>query len=139
MTGTTAANALAAEADVVLAVGTRLQDFTTGSRTLFRAPGHRIVSLNVQAFDAGKHGAQPLVADAKAGLDGAGEALPDWRAPEAWVERARVEKQRWQRSRVRVHRRRERRACNGRAGDRRGAAASLAIRHCRLRGRRVAG
>src|SRR4029079_6990343 len=41
VTGTTAANALAAEADLVLAVGTRLQDFTTGSRTLFRAPGHR--------------------------------------------------------------------------------------------------
>jgi 3D-(3,5/4)-trihydroxycyclohexane-1,2-dione acylhydrolase (decyclizing) len=96
VTGTTAANTLAAEADVILAVGTRLQDFTTGSRTLFRAPGHRIVSLNVQAFDAGKHGAQPLVADAKAGLAALGEALRDWRAPGVWVERARVEKQRWQ-------------------------------------------
>ena len=96
VTGTTAANTLAAEADVVLAVGTRLQDFTTGSRTLFRAPGHRFVSLNVQAFDAGKHGAQPLVADVKAGLAALGEALSDWRAPEVWVERARVEKQRWQ-------------------------------------------
>ena len=96
VTGTTAANALAAEADVVLAVGTRLQDFTTGSRTLFHAPGRRIVSLNVQAFDAGKHGAEPLVADAKAGLAALGDALRGWRAPEAWVERARVEKQRWQ-------------------------------------------
>ena len=96
VTGTTAANALAAEADVVLAVGTRLQDFTTGSRTLFHAPGRRIVSLNVQAFDVGKHGAEPLVADAKAGLAALGDALRGWRAPEAWVERARVEKQRWQ-------------------------------------------
>jgi len=96
VTGTTAANTLAAEADVVLTVGTRLQDFTTGSRTLFHAPGHRIVSLNVQAFDAGKHGAQPLVADAKAGLAALGEVLADWRAPETWAERARLEKQRWQ-------------------------------------------
>src|SRR4029079_11235713 len=96
VTGTTAANTLAAEADVVLTVGTRLQDFTTGARTLFHAPGHRIVSLNVQAFDAGKHGAQPLVADAKAGLAALGEVLADWRAPETWAERARLEKQRWQ-------------------------------------------
>jgi 3D-(3,5/4)-trihydroxycyclohexane-1,2-dione acylhydrolase (decyclizing) len=96
VTGTTAANTLAAEADVVLAVGTRLQDFTTGSRTLFRAHGHRILGLNVQPFDAGKHSAQPLVADAKAGLAALGEALRDWRSPDAWVERARAEKQRWQ-------------------------------------------
>jgi 3D-(3,5/4)-trihydroxycyclohexane-1,2-dione acylhydrolase (decyclizing) len=96
VTGTAAANSLAAEADVVLAVGTRLQDFTTGSRTLFRAPGHRILSLNIQPFDAGKHGAQPLVADAKAGLEALGQALGDWHAPAEWGERARAEKQRWQ-------------------------------------------
>ena len=96
VTGTSAANALAAEADVVLAVGTRLQDFTTGSWSLFRAPGHRIIGLNIQPFDAGKHGAQPLVADAKAGLAALAEALRDWRAPDQWVERAHAEKQRWQ-------------------------------------------
>ena len=95
VTGTSAANALAAEADMVLAVGTRLQDFTTGSRTLFRAL-HRIIGLNVQAFDAGKHDAQPLVADAGAGLAALAQALRGWRAPDAWVERARAEKQRWQ-------------------------------------------
>jgi len=96
VTGTSAANALAAEADVVLAVGTRLQDFTTGSWSLFRAPGHRIIGLNIQPFDAGKHGAQPLVADTKAGLAALAEALRDWRAPDQWVERAHAEKQRWQ-------------------------------------------
>ncbi len=95
VTGTEAANALAAEADVVLAVGTRLQDFTTGSRTLFRAKGRRIIGLNVQAFDAHKHGAQPLVADAKAGLAALTQALRGWRAPESWTERAAAEKQRW--------------------------------------------
>ncbi len=94
VTGTTAANALAAEADVVLALGTRLQDFTTGSRALFR-PECQIVGLNVQAFDAGKHGAQPLVADVKVGLAALHEALAGWRAPDAWRERAAGEKQRW--------------------------------------------
>ena len=92
----TAANAMAEDADVVVAVGTRLQDFTTGSRSLFRAAGHRIIGLNVQPFDAGKHEAQPLVADAKAGLAALAEALRDWRAPDQWVERAHAEKQRWQ-------------------------------------------
>src|SRR4051812_9469115 len=69
VTGTSAANVLAAEADVVLAVGTRLQDFTTGSWALFRNPDTQIIGLNVQSFDAEKHGAVPLVADAQVGLE----------------------------------------------------------------------
>jgi 3D-(3,5/4)-trihydroxycyclohexane-1,2-dione acylhydrolase (decyclizing) len=92
VTGTAAANALAAEADLILAVGTRLQDFTTGSARLFRAPGRRIVALNVQAYDAGKFGALPLIADAREGLERLSEALREWRAPAAW--RARVERER---------------------------------------------
>ncbi len=68
VTGTAAANALAEEADLVLAVGTRLADFTTGSWALFRDPSRRIVGLNVAPFDAGKHRAQPLVADVRSGL-----------------------------------------------------------------------
>lgn len=64
VTGTAPANAAAAEADVILAVGTRLGDFATGSRTLFARPGRRIIGLNVQGFDAGKHGAQTLIGDA---------------------------------------------------------------------------
>jgi 3D-(3,5/4)-trihydroxycyclohexane-1,2-dione acylhydrolase (decyclizing) len=80
VTGSSAANALAAEADVILAVGTRLQDFTTGSRVLL--PGRaRLIQLNVAAFDAGKHGAQPLVGDARRTLEALDEALgrPDHR------------------------------------------------------------
>jgi 3D-(3,5/4)-trihydroxycyclohexane-1,2-dione acylhydrolase (decyclizing) len=68
VTGSSAANALAQEADVVLAIGTRLQDFTTGSRALFKNPERKIINLNTQAFDAGKHGGIPLVTDARAGL-----------------------------------------------------------------------
>jgi 3D-(3,5/4)-trihydroxycyclohexane-1,2-dione acylhydrolase (decyclizing) len=94
VTGTGAANALAEEADVVLAVGTRLQDFTTGSRTLFN-PDCRIIGLNVQPFDAGKHGALPLICDAKAGLAELGAALAGHRAPQAWSAKAEAARADW--------------------------------------------
>ncbi|TNC69136.1 3D-(3,5/4)-trihydroxycyclohexane-1,2-dione acylhydrolase (decyclizing) [Rubellimicrobium roseum] len=68
VTGTASANAVAAQADLVLGVGTRFQDFTTGSWSLFSRPNRRLVSLNVQAYDAVKHGAEPLCCDAEAGL-----------------------------------------------------------------------
>lgn len=80
VTGTSAANAFAADADVVLAVGTRLQDFTTGSWALFRADDLKIVGLNVAAYDAVKHGGIPLVADARVGLTELSRELGDWRA-----------------------------------------------------------
>jgi 3D-(3,5/4)-trihydroxycyclohexane-1,2-dione acylhydrolase (decyclizing) len=95
VTGTGAANALAEEADVVIALGTRLQDFTTGSWALFKDPDRRIVGLNVQGFDATKHNAQPLVADARVGLEELSRALAGWKAPEAWTTKAREEKTRW--------------------------------------------
>jgi len=87
VTGSAAANALARDADAVLAVGTRLQDFTTGSRALL--PGWaRLIQLNVGAFDAGKHGAMPLVGDARRTLDELGAALGTYAAPHPWHERA---------------------------------------------------
>jgi 3D-(3,5/4)-trihydroxycyclohexane-1,2-dione acylhydrolase (decyclizing) len=95
VTGTGAANALAGEADVILAVGTRLQDFTTGSRTLFRNPDRRIIGLNVQPFDAGKHGALPLVSDAKAGLAALTRALAGYNAPESWSAKAAKAQAEW--------------------------------------------
>jgi len=82
--GGSAANELAAEADVVLAVGTRLSDFTTASMTAFRRPGVRFVGLNVVAADAYKLGATPVVADAKRGLTALSEALDRWRSPEMY-------------------------------------------------------
>ena len=81
VTGTSAANAIAEEADLVLAAGTRLQDFTTGSWALFKNDAMRIVGLNCQAFDAHKHNALPLVADARVGLELLSAGLGDWTAP----------------------------------------------------------
>ncbi|MEE1656068.1 3D-(3,5/4)-trihydroxycyclohexane-1,2-dione acylhydrolase (decyclizing) [Microvirga sp. CF3062] len=95
VTGTGAANALAEDADVVIAVGTRLQDFTTGSWALFKNQNRRIVGLNVQAFDATKHNAMPLVADARVGLEELSRALGSWKAPESLIAKAREEKTRW--------------------------------------------
>ena len=95
VTGSGAANALAAEADVVLAVGTRLQDFTTGSRALFRDPGCRVIQLNVAPFDAGKHGAQALVCDARLGLEALDAGLGARRAPGPWATKAAAEVESW--------------------------------------------
>ena len=87
VTGSSAANALAREADLVLAVGTRLQDFTTGSRALLPG-GSRLIQLNIQPFDAAKHGAAPLVGDARATLEALTAALGDHASPPAWQARA---------------------------------------------------
>jgi len=95
VTGTGAANRLAAEADLVLAVGTRLQDFTTGSWALFGAERKAIIGLNVQPFDAGKHRALPLVADAREGLAELAGAIGAWKAPESWTADARAGKAEW--------------------------------------------
>ncbi|WP_028846461.1 MULTISPECIES: 3D-(3,5/4)-trihydroxycyclohexane-1,2-dione acylhydrolase (decyclizing) [Thermocrispum] len=94
ITGSSSANTLAAEADVVLAVGTRLQDFTTASWTVF-APEMRMVSINVARFDAVKHGAVAVVGDAAETLTELTAALGDWRAPEAWTGRAAEERAKW--------------------------------------------
>ncbi|MFK7942159.1 MAG: 3D-(3,5/4)-trihydroxycyclohexane-1,2-dione acylhydrolase (decyclizing) [Paracoccaceae bacterium] len=68
VTGGSAANTVCAGADLVLGIGTRFQDFTTGSWALFRNPAARLISVNVQAYDAMKHGAAPVCCDANAGL-----------------------------------------------------------------------
>jgi 3D-(3,5/4)-trihydroxycyclohexane-1,2-dione acylhydrolase (decyclizing) len=86
VTGSSAANALARKADVVLAIGTRLADFTSGSRALFAQA--RLVQLNIGSFDAAKHGAASLVADAGAGLEALSRGLKGWKAPAAWTSEA---------------------------------------------------
>ena len=91
VTGCTSANAMAAQADVVLAVGTRMQDFTTGSWTVFGDESAPIVGLNAARFDATKHMCLPLVADAREGLVELGAALGDYRAGADWTARAAAE------------------------------------------------
>jgi 3D-(3,5/4)-trihydroxycyclohexane-1,2-dione acylhydrolase (decyclizing) len=86
VTGSPAANALAADADVVIAVGTRLSDFTTGSHSLFGQA--RLANLNVNAFDARKWRGVELIADAALGLVALTAALPGWRSESAWLDRA---------------------------------------------------
>jgi 3D-(3,5/4)-trihydroxycyclohexane-1,2-dione acylhydrolase (decyclizing) len=75
-----------------------MQDFTTGSWALFKNERMRIVGLNTQIFDAGKHGAIPMVADAKAGIEAIERELATWKAPTAWTERSKAEKAKWLRA-----------------------------------------
>ncbi len=86
VTGSTAANELARDADVVLAVGTRLQDFTTGSHSL--STQARLVSLNVNVFDALKWRGVELLADARLGLEALSRALSGWRSAPDWQDKA---------------------------------------------------
>ncbi len=79
VTGTGCGNKLAAEADLVIGVGTRFQDFTTGSWTVFSAPNRKLLSINIHGYDAAKRGAQALVSDAKVALEKIGAALGDHR------------------------------------------------------------
>lgn len=94
VTGSDSANAIAAAADVVLAVGTRLQDFTTGSWTVF-APDARLIGLNAGRHDAVKHLSLPVVGDAKLGLQALSQALSGHRAPAGWLETAQKERKVW--------------------------------------------
>ncbi len=75
VTGTFGANIIAREADLVIAIGTRLSDFTTASKTAFQNPDVRFININVAEFDAAKHAALPLVADARVTLEELGEAV----------------------------------------------------------------
>lgn len=77
-TGTTAANALATDADVVIGIGTRYSDFTTASRTAFTDPNVRFVNINVATIDTVKQGGVSVVADAREALDALAAALGDW-------------------------------------------------------------
>ncbi|MEN3122620.1 3D-(3,5/4)-trihydroxycyclohexane-1,2-dione acylhydrolase (decyclizing) [Janibacter sp. LM] len=85
-TGTTAANAVAAQADVVIGVGTRYQDFTTASRTAFAAEGVRFVNLNIGSFDAAKHSGLGVVGDAREALTALAAALDGWSVDDAYRE-----------------------------------------------------
>jgi 3D-(3,5/4)-trihydroxycyclohexane-1,2-dione acylhydrolase (decyclizing) len=82
VTGSDCANTLCAKADLIVGLGTRFQDFTTGSWTAFANPARKLASVNLASHDASKHGATPIVGDAKVVLDLLGKALGSHRAPD---------------------------------------------------------
>lgn len=94
VTGSDSANKIAEQADVILAVGTRLQDFTTGSWTAFAKEAH-IIGLNVGRHDAMKHLSLPVVGDAKRGIVALGTALGGYKSPADWVTLAQKERVKW--------------------------------------------
>jgi len=87
VTGTAEANELVSAADVVLAIGTRLEDFTTGSWTLFESNA-QVIGINAARFDAAKHRSLAVVGDALESLNDLTHALADWVADKAWTDRA---------------------------------------------------
>jgi 3D-(3,5/4)-trihydroxycyclohexane-1,2-dione acylhydrolase (decyclizing) len=93
--GSTSANALAAGADVILAIGTRLQDFTTGSWTAFNHEA-RFISVNTARWDATKHRALAVVGDALESVAEIDRGLGDWRAPLGWTAKAKVLFSEWE-------------------------------------------
>lgn len=99
VTGSDSANAIAQDADVILSIGTRLQDFTTGSWTAFHKEA-RFISINAARHDAGKHMSLPVVGDAKLSLQALEKVLdndndPTYKAPAPWVQNAQNERKKW--------------------------------------------
>lgn len=95
-TGTTAANAIAANADLVIGIGTRYEDFTTASRTEFQNPDVRFININVTPLDAYKHGTSlPIVADARKALVKLIAALGGYRVGADLQTQVAAEKKRW--------------------------------------------
>ncbi|MFZ3453333.1 3D-(3,5/4)-trihydroxycyclohexane-1,2-dione acylhydrolase (decyclizing) [Arthrobacter sp. 7Tela_A1] len=95
-TGTTAANALARDADLIIGIGTRYEDFTTASRTAFQHPGVQFININVAALDAYKQGTSlPIVADARKALAKLIRSLSGYRVSGDLTARAAAEKARW--------------------------------------------
>ena len=92
--GSTSANALAAEADVILAVGTRLMDFTTGSWTCF-SPDAKFISINAARFDATKHQALAVIGDARETLAELAASLEGWKSDAKWTSHGKSEFAKW--------------------------------------------
>src|SRR5207247_385981 len=97
VTGTFAANRIAREADLVIGIGTRYSDFTTASKTAFQNPKLKFINLNVAEFDAFKHSALPLVADARAGIEVLAKALRGWSVSSAYCARCEKSSRAWDR------------------------------------------
>ena len=103
-TGTPGANIIAREADLVIAIGTRLSDFTTASKTAFQNPDVRFININIAEFDASKHSALPLVADAKETLIELIDALENHKVGKDYTNRISVFKEEWEEEVERLYR-----------------------------------
>ncbi|KAK3584116.1 hypothetical protein CHS0354_035192 [Potamilus streckersoni] len=95
VTGSSSANNLAKEADLIIAVGTRLQDFTTGSRSVFGNRDVPLIQINIQSYDAIKHGAVALTGDAKTILHSLNEYFQSPLSDSAWQKKATDERSQW--------------------------------------------
>ena len=103
VTGTPGANVLAREADLVIGIGTRYSDFTSASKTAFQNPDVRFLNINVCEFDAFKHAALPLVADAKAALEELAILVSDYRVGDGHAQRIREYRDIWEREVDRIY------------------------------------
>ena len=102
-TGTSAANVVAGNADLVIGLGTRFSDFTTASKTAFRHPGVKFVNVNIAAFDAHKHSALPLVGDARATLEALTSALSGHRVHHSYSDEVMALSAEWDREVQRIY------------------------------------
>ena len=103
VTGTPGANIVAREADLVIVIGSRLSDFTTASKTAFQNPEVRFVNINVAEFDAAKHAALPIVADAKVTIEELAEALQDYSVNQTYAQEIIRHRQGWELEVDRIH------------------------------------
>ena len=103
VTGTPGANIVAREADLVIVIGSRLSDFTTASKTAFQNPEVRFVNINVAEFDAAKHAALPIVADAKVTIEELAEALQDYSVDQTYAQEIIRHRQGWELEVDRIH------------------------------------
>ena len=94
-TGTAGANTIAREADLVIGIGTRYSDFTTASKTAFQHPDVRFININVAEFDAHKHSALPLTADAKVTLEELAVRVSDYATDDTYRAQAKQFNQAW--------------------------------------------
>ena len=102
-TGTSAANRLAKDADLVIGIGTRYSDFTTASKTAFQDPHVRFVNINITPFDAAKHAALGLVGDARVTLDELAEMLGEYRVEPSYRQQAERLHGEWDREVERIY------------------------------------
>src|SRR6185503_20989731 len=86
---------IAADADLVIGIGTRWSDFTTASKTAFQQPSVRFINVNIADFDAHKHAGLPLRADARAALDALSAAVRGYQVPRAHAERIATLRAEW--------------------------------------------